>query len=171
MSRSINASVGTMPLHPKHHNDGLLVIVDMQDRYAASRPRKVRSAVAAEITAAKANGWWIIVLEFGGTTPHSHTHSSLKQQLDGYQRCLPPLIKHEADGSKLVKAACRQRLLAPRRVRVCGVNIDGCVQATVRGLVLELPETVIEVVKKASNSTSAESSWQSFMTHPRVWIV
>ena len=166
-----NAGADAAKLSQQDGRDCMLVIVDMQDRYPASRCRKVRQAVANEITTAKAKGWWVVVLEFGGTCPHVPTHSELSSLLLNCDRCSEPLIKNEPDGSRLVKSFCRQRLLNPKRIRVCGVNIGACVHATVDGLIAEFGQAVVEVVKKACNCTSPAESWQHFMKHPRVWIV
>ena len=152
-------------------NECVLVIIDMQDRYEASRGRVVQRAVAREILAARQKNWWIMVLEFGGTIPHSPTHPTLTELLKGYTLCLSPLIKYECDGSKLVKSTCCKRLVNPKRFRVCGVNIGGCVHATVDGLVTEFGQAVIEVVKKACNCTAPDQSWQHFMQHPRLAVI
>lgn len=155
---------------PLKSTDCMLVIVDMQHRYETSRGRKLQEAVRAEILTAKSLGWWIIVLEFGDTDPHSPTYPFLMEPLIGYQRCLSPIIKVQPDGSREIKQACLNRLIMPKKIRVCGVNIGACVRATVDGLVAEFSDAVIQVVRKACNDVDPHEKWRYILHHPRVFI-
>lgn len=128
-------------------NKYTLVVIDMQDQFFASRSQLVRDNCKKEIIDAKNKGNNIIFVEYQQC---GRTINPLLKLAKGYKKSLV-ILKRRPDGSHEVSEAITHHNL-PRRVRVCGVNTDACVQRTVLGLSLNYFIDEIEVVKDACNS-------------------
>lgn len=125
-----------------------LVVVDMQPYFKAATGKRVRENCLREIIKAVEDNASIIFLEF-----------------EGYERTLPELmapvqnaygnyyvqLKGIDDGSLEVEETVRKHDL-PKIFRVCGINTDCCVAATVRGLTARFPKSSIDVIADACDS-------------------
>lgn len=135
-----------------------LVVVDMQPDFQASCDPSTLRAVEVEIQAAVARAFPVVVLEYAC---FGHTHDVLMQQLKDSRHCVK--TKYSDDGSKEVTETCRTLGWNMRHFRVCGVNANACVQATVEGLVETVPETTVEVVREACNAhCGQEKMWDGY---------
>lgn len=137
-------------------DETVLVVVDMQPGFKAANDCLVRWFVKQEIKRAIAGGRPIIVCEFD---PHEmgHTDPELIALLKGYTPVVV-LTKSDDDGSKEIEEACHKHGFSLGRFRVVGVNSDGCVLASVAGLVDRLPDCQVTVVEDACNSTSGRDN-------------
>ena len=126
-----------------------LVVVDMQASFKATRKEYVRENCKREIIRAMDYGAAIIFVEYVGSGP---TIPSLVKLTDDYERTFVTR-KNSNDGSREVTNTIRNRKLASKRVKVCGVNTDYCVLETVSGLTRKLRDASLEVIADACNSS------------------
>ena len=106
-----------------------LVVIDMQEEFSAARNKRIQQAVIQEIQRSRAKRWPIVIVEFeesGGTLP------IIRRACKGYPRAVT-VTKDYDDGSSEVLEALGD-ITKCRKVRVCGVNTEACVWATVKGL-------------------------------------
>ncbi len=122
-----------------------LVVVDMQPGFNSAHGKRVRANCLREVRKAVALNAHIIFLEFAG---YEATHPELTDKL--HARAVV-LEKHDDDGSKEVEQEVRLNK-RPSTFKVCGINTDCCVAATVRGLTARFPMSTIEVVADACDS-------------------
>ena len=122
-----------------------LVVVDMQAGFNSSNGKRVRENCLREIQKAVVDNAHIIFLEFDG---YDETHPELTSNL---HEQVAVLQKSEDDGSKEVEREVR-RNKRPTNFKVCGINTDCCVAATVRGLTARFLMSRIEVVADACAS-------------------
>lgn len=127
-----------------------LVIVDMQASFSAANNKRVRDNCKHEIIKATDKGGAIIFVEFIGC---GRTIPGLVKLTDDYNRAFI-VRKDDEDGSREVHKVIKDNKLPSRRIKVCGVNTDQCVLATVCGLNSLMKQTNIEVITKACNSYS-----------------
>jgi|SaaInlV_165m_DNA_1040744.scaffolds.fasta_scaffold133393_1 nicotinamidase-related amidase len=148
-----------------------LVVVDMQPQFKASNIPNVIVGVTREILDAKRRKSGIIFLEYTPTESLGRTHDGFSSLIRGY-RAKARVTKKNDDGSKQVVDALRRRGFASHTLRICGVNTECCVAATVNGLVERLDKTRIEVVKDACESEwERDYDWRSFIKHPRIKLI
>ncbi len=139
-----------------------LVVIDMQQGFPAARDAVLQQNVYQEICAAKASGCAIVFLEFVSVYPdYGTTFRMLAELVNGYARSTV-VTKSDDDGSKQVIEACHQGSYTMKKFRLVGVNIDMCVLATAKGLVAELPQGRVVVVKEACNSMLSPAPWRGF---------
>ncbi len=136
----------------------VLVVVDMQLEFKASRDPETLDEVAAEIKGAIARGEAIIFLEYKDSK--SGTYQSLLALVQGYQFWTTAEKKNDG-GAKEVFDACMDNGYWPENFRICGVNADGCIFATVVGLRDKLPNSRIEVVRHACHTDSGWANWHT----------
>lgn len=122
-----------------------LVVVDMQPGFNSAHGKRVRQNCLREIRKAVEDDAYIIFLEFSG---YESTHPELMENL---HKRVAVLEKSDDDGSKEVEKEIRRNKL-PTHFKVCGINTDCCVAATVRGLTARFPMSRIEVVADACDS-------------------
>jgi nicotinamidase-related amidase len=122
-----------------------LIVVDMQETFRASTRDRVRKNCSREVKQAIKDDAHIIFLEYrysGRTLPELtealHTKCFFKE-------------KSEDDGSAEVESTVVLNKL-PKHFKVCGVNTDCCVYATVRGLTARFPMATIDVIIDACDS-------------------
>lgn len=122
-----------------------LIVVDMQETFRASTRDRVRKNCLREVTQAVKDDAHIIFLEYSGQGPtiaeltaalHSKCAFKEKPGDDGSYE-----VEHEVLLNKL-----------PKHFKVCGVNTDCCVYATVRGLTSRFPMAKIDVIADACDS-------------------
>lgn len=143
-----------------------LVVVDMQNEFAASCKLEVVTGVAAEITKAQQQHLPIVLVEYEGCGP---THKCLLQLLKGYPY-KARVHKKDDDGSTEIIRTLRRRGFNEECLRVCGVNVDACVWATVEGLLCKLKYSRVEVVKAAC-ATEYKFDWRQYFKHHRMTLV
>lgn len=61
-------------------------------------------------------------------------------------------IKGDDNGGTEIADAIKTLKLKKRKVRICGINTEYCVRATVRGLLQEMKNATIEVIADACDS-------------------
>ena len=147
-----------------------LVVVDMQPEFEAANEPNVLVAVAREILEAKRNKWPIVVVEYRGGFNLAETHQGLRSLLKGYSK-KARIGKDDDDGSMEVVRAIRRRKFNEKTLRICGVNTDCCVAATVNGL-LGRSQANLQIVKDACGwDRSFQFDWRHFYKHPRIRLV
>lgn len=144
-----------------------LVVVDMQPVFEASRHPDTIIAVTTEILAAKQKKWPIILVEYKGC---GRTHGGFDALLRGYPR-KARIGKWNDDGSAEVIRTLVRREFPYQTLRVCGVNTDCCVWATVHGLLNRLEKSKVEVVKRACNTLSKHHDWRTYLKHQNLKLV
>jgi nicotinamidase-related amidase len=127
-----------------------LVVVDMQPNFTAANGKRVRENCLREILQAIKDNAPIVFLEwesYPGTLPdlmHPITENYLYKNY--YVK-----TKVTDDGSFQVENVVREHSL-PKNFKVCGVNTDCCVAATVRGLTARFSMATIDVIADACDS-------------------
>ncbi len=130
--------------HPS--GDTTLVVVDMQPKFMASKFPRILAAVQLQIKKAIAAGWSVVVLEFEN---HGATHLSLMNHLVGQYDRHQVASKNEDDGAEVVLEVCHAHRFGDNKFRVCGVNTNACVEATVLGLLDRQPQCQVELAIEA----------------------
>lgn len=144
-----------------------LVIVDMQHEFEAALDPNVVVGVTYEIIQAKEYGSPIVIVEYDG---FGRSHDAFFSILKNYRR-KAVIKKNDDDGSNEVIRALKRRRFNPFHLRVCGVNSDACVLATVEGLLDKLSQSKIEVVKRACGTDHRGFTWREFVRHPNLQLV
>jgi hypothetical protein len=150
-----------------------LVIVDMQPDLPATHDDWLQGAVYQEIMTARAEGYGIVILEYMHPNPPrllGETYQWLVSAAAGNSELFAMRCKATLDGSERVDDACTDTELPTERFRICGVNVHGCIQATVNGLAERFPDSIIEVAGSACNDTNG-INWNNFKLLPNVQIV
>lgn len=147
------------------HN-GTLVVVDMQAYFGAACEPNVIIGVTQEILDARQNKRAIILLEYEGC---GRSHEGFADLLKNYPH-KARIKKGDDDGSLEVIRTLRRRGFSGKYLRICGVNADCCVCATVLGLLAKLGDTRIEVVKKACGWEN-HFNWREYLRHPKLKLV
>jgi len=143
----------------------ILVVVDMQEFFEAACHPDVIIGVTQEIVLAKQKKFPIILLEYEGCGKSHDGFSSLLRNYPWKAR----VKKGDDDGSQEIVRAIRRRGFNDRKLRLCGVNADCCVFATVEGLLKRL-DTKIEVVKQACG-WEYDFDWRQYLRHPNLKLV
>ncbi len=134
----------------------VLIVVDMQLEFKASRDQQTQDAVANEIKKAIAHQEAIIFLQYADSK--SATYQSLLALVEGYRFCT--IREKETDGGAAeVFEACMDEGYWPENFRICGVNADGCIFETVVGLRAKLRNSRIEVLRAACHTDSGYANW------------
>lgn len=138
--------------------DQVLVVIDMQEGFCASRDQRTVYFVKQEILRAKKAGMAIIIVEFDPEADKmGNTHSEITDLLNGYDRTAT-VSKSANDGSEEVIEACLDNGFWMEDFRICGVNSDACVLETVTGLLERVSSCDITVVQDACNCMTGESN-------------
>lgn len=125
-----------------------LILIDMQPYFQAATNRRVLTNCKRELADAINVRAGIIFVEYEGC---GLTSKALCRLTQNYDRTFT-VSKGTDDGSREVHNLILDHNLAAKRLRVCGVNTDCCVLATVRGLTARMPRSTIEVIGDACNS-------------------
>lgn len=143
-----------------------LVVVDMQPGFLASLKEETLLAVERQIRLAVSRGWSVVLLELDPWR-NGPTHERLTKLLDGYQR-QTTRVKSVSCGAIQVQDACEDLWLPTRFFRVCGVNSDLCVRATVLGMHVRYPGSGIRVIREACNTDHCpDMPWRAFPDRDR----
>lgn len=140
----------------------VLVVSDMQTGFEATKHGGVLDAVVALLAEAMESNTPIILLRFAG---HGPILDRILKQLEGYALCAEG-IKHRMNGADLVAAICRHNGWDASVIKLCGVNTFECVAATAENLVIELPDSIVEIQPKACNDKVI--GWLAFPQHPHI---
>mgnify|MGYP000529387737 CR=1 FL=1 len=140
----------------KSEQDTTLVIVDMQQEFAASA--LVLHHVMSEIDLALQNDWAVIILEYYN---HSRTYDCILARAKKSRR-FSVETKFTDGGGREVFAACRKLNLPTQRFRVCGVNTHACVSQTVRNISRIFTHSMVLVVQKACAHNLRQNNWPKF---------
>jgi hypothetical protein len=153
-----------------HDYSCLLLIIDMQTGFYTAEDPVTVSSVVEELQFAWAFGNPVVVVTFKGQGELVAGVKELVEQLDS-QVSIFFVEKTTDDGSALVAQALTEAGIAsPQRLRVCGVNINYCVKATVTGLSALLPQTTIEVVARGCNCERGRE-FNHFGSFPNVQVL
>lgn len=167
------AHMTRMKLARSIHDDGTLVVVDLQPHFVrgCENPFLVAN-VAREVIMAKHKGWAIVLLEvepllLGDTLP------AINRLLSGdsvYARARRR-VKSGEDGSDEVIEVCRENDFSLTNFRVVGVYSDCCVEQTAVSLVEKLAGAQVRVVKRACSTNFEEKTgWEVFRKRARLKV-
>lgn len=140
----------------------ILVVVDMQEGFEATKHGGVLDAVVALVTEAVRANTPIILLRYAG---HGPIYARIRQEVEGYA-LVAEAVKRRMNGADLVAAICRQEGWDGSVIKLCGVNTFECVASTAENLVIELPDSIVEVQPKACNDKVI--GWLAFPQHPNI---
>jgi nicotinamidase-related amidase len=126
-----------------------LVVVDMQSNFKAANGQRVRKNCVREILRAIKDNAPIIFLEWEGY-PATLEDLTAPVKDDKYKNYYVK-TKVTDDGSAQVASLVSQHKL-PKDFKVCGVNTDCCVHATVVGLTTRFSKATITVIADACDS-------------------
>ena len=124
----------------------ILIIIDMQGDFWASKHKPTQHNILTEIKKARFHKDFIVVLEYGG---YGATHKNIMQAVATNYKNWKLLFKYDDDGSDVVAEYLNKAQINPINFRVCGVNASYCVKRTAAGLSVIYQSAKIEVVKKA----------------------
>jgi nicotinamidase-related amidase len=105
----------------------VLVIIDMQPFFYASRGKKVLDENIKQIEDAISKDHNIIVLEY---CDFGKTHIRIKKALRGYKQ-VEYITKYNCSGSKPLVKYFKTQKIWPKEVKFMGVNTGACVKETV----------------------------------------
>jgi len=127
----------------------ILVVVDMQPDFSASKDRTTVSNISRQIARARSFNQPIILVEYGG---FGETIPKIKQLLDDYGNMLYVLEKSSDDGSYEIEMCLIDAWIETEKFLVCGVNTEACVRATAEGLSKRFSDSKVMVLGSACNS-------------------
>lgn len=123
----------------------VLAVIDMQPHFKASQNIRTILSCQEEIRWAISQKWYIFMVEW---IYEGRSDSRLTDLTDPYE--LTSTIKKDRDdGSDVIMAHVRRLGIINSKFRVCGVNTDACVLATVHGLAHHPRGRPVEVVSAA----------------------
>lgn len=125
-----------------------LVVIDMQPEFLAAGFPDGLSNVKEEVKKAIANKAHILFVEYNLAGP---TNPDIVKIAKNYDKAFV-VTKEDDDGSTQVKRAIWKHKAPANTIKICGVNTDCCVKATVVGLCYKLPTSTIEVLEYACDS-------------------
>jgi nicotinamidase-related amidase len=123
-----------------------LAVVDMQHDFVASRKPGLAGKIAKLVKKAMQDDAVVILLEYVGYGP---TKPTIKKALGNYKKGYV-VCKEDDDGSNEIAKVLKHREnkcfgTPSSYVRLCGVNLGACVEATAGGLSeRDIPVTLIE---------------------------
>lgn len=127
----------------------ILLIIDMQDDFPAARSKEIVQACRREIWRARKLNASIITITYNDLdrdiTP---CLPRIEHALTGYNN-LVSLSKLQDDGSSEIIESCNGNDLDVSLFRICGVNVDACVKATVTPLIHTYENSRFEFVYEA----------------------
>jgi nicotinamidase-related amidase len=143
-----------------------LIVMDMQECFEAACDPDVVIGVTKEIILAKERQSPIVLVEYAEC---GRSHEGFSSLLRGYP-WKARISKWDDDGSAEIIRTLRRRNFDHHVLRLCGVNADCCVHATVTGLLERLEGTQLEVVKQACG-WEGRFTWQEYVRHPNLKLV
>jgi nicotinamidase-related amidase len=129
-----------------------LVVVDMQDKFVASRAPKVQEACKRAVAKAIQQRATIVFVEFDNYGP---TIPKLTKLTKGYPNVMH-VSKGDWDGSSQALKALKDRGVEYRKFKVCGVYTECCVAATAKGIADRVANSRVEVIRSACWSSNMD---------------
>lgn len=148
----------------------ILVVIDMQTKFPASRHKRALLNCAREITRAKRAHQRILFVEYADQGPTRQDLTDLVicpcdsiSCRQGYDR-FGIVKKYGDDGSNAILEYLKEfkRDTGKLSLTVCGVNTDCCIKWTVLGLAQKRKDAKIRVVKDACHQPSDWKRRQPF---------
>jgi nicotinamidase-related amidase len=121
-----------------------LCVIDMQDRFSASKGTSVRKACAREIKTAMKNNATVVFVEYSNYGPTLPMLTDLVKKAK-YSKA-HTVLKHADGGGDVVAKYLRDKHLTRANLRVVGVNTNYCVMATVQGMSTHLKYSNLNVI-------------------------
>ena len=154
-------------------NNYTLIIIDMQRGFDASSCKRTQNAIIQEIKLAKKNDCGILLVEFHrdflGKTVNEYgkTLRRLKQHVKEYDR-YDIVKKYERDGSGFIETnlECFNTDFNTKTFRICGINSDECVAATVESLHKIYENSMFEIIVNACNYSDNLPGYNPFSGYP-----
>jgi nicotinamidase-related amidase len=148
-----------------------LCVIDMQDYFAAAHRNGVRKACIREIKKAMRNNAAILFVEYNNYGPTIELLTNLTKSAK-YKKTYH-VIKYCDGGGYEVTEFIKKNHLPKLNIRVCGVNTDYCVLATVLGINRRWQDTKIHVVADACDSTDSHKDGLRVLAnmHPNVRLL
>jgi hypothetical protein len=129
-----------------------LCIIDVQPEFSAAYNKRTQQNCIREIKKAMRDKAAILFVEFLPEI-YGPTFPMLTNITKKYKKVYRVSKGQDNGGYEVVQCLIKNHL--PRnKVRVCGVNSDFCVRATVEGVVSNRPNTAIHVVADACHTDS-----------------
>lgn len=141
----------------KPQADNVLLIIDMQPKFASSNEPALLSFIEHLILQAIEEEAVVICLEYGYG---SRTNTQLTRHLKGYARYFWR-EKNADDGASEVSTLCAKKVLSPIAFKVVGVNTHACVSRTTESLAKAFPSSQITVMKNGCNCKEG-NHWDDF---------
>jgi nicotinamidase-related amidase len=140
-----------------------LVVVDMQSGFDTSFG--ALNGCIREVQQAVIDKAGIIFLEYHGFygDAYGFTLPQLKALVDGYSRAYY-VPKGADDGSIEVVEAIEKYRMSKLHIKVCGVNTDACVLATVQGLIQKCDKVYLQVIADACNGFNNTNGFNSMLS-------
>lgn len=143
------------------------VVIDVQPAFCAANKPNLVVGLTLELVRAMREKAPILIVEYRGS---GSTHRSILDLLKGYDR-YAKIGKHTDGGGVEVARGVQRNNFPYHHLRVCGVNIDCCVMATVMDMVkMEIfKNSKIEMVRSACEwSRTNKYDWRKFLRHKNV---
>ena len=125
----------------------ILVVIDMQPFFQASRSRLLIKEHVSQIRAAISNQEHIIVLEYKDC---GSTHKPILNALKSYDK-VKFFAKDYCSGSSLITKHLTRKNIWPKEIKFMGVNTGACVEETVINFVKHVnknyKQTKVKVIK------------------------
>ena len=147
-----------------------LVIIDMQPKFTASLT--IAEQVIREAQFANSRDSDIIVVELSPVPKNKEAITIDKVMKECGKKKAPVVVtKYNDDGSNEIMGAIKQHGIYGGALRICGVNRNACVRSTIRGLIQNTPDSIIEVVWDATADVSYDNkrSVREYNEYPE-WI-
>lgn len=131
-----------------------LCVIDMQAHFSAANGQRVIQSCKREIKKAMKDGATILFVEYDGYGPTLPALTGLVKQA-GYKK-VHTVLKQDNGGGKNVTDYLRQKHLTRANMRVCGVNTNYCVLATVQGINQHMSNSYLSIIADACASSTSQ---------------
>lgn len=129
-------------------DDKVLLLIDLQTEFYATRKLSVVKIVNIEIKKAKKKNIPIICLTYSG---YGQVIDSIKCNLDGYHK-LHNVVKYDCCGGDEVNEQFQKIGFTGGDIFVCGVNTNECVKETVESLRELNSNYIINIIANGCNT-------------------
>lgn len=132
-----------------------LAVIDMQDHFLNrfidqnKSYHKVLNKCKKQVSKAIKDKANILFVEYDGYGNTTEELVKLTKDAD-YHACYA--TKEDDNGGTEIADTIKSLKLKRSKIRICGINTEFCVQATVRGLLSEMKHATIEVISEACDS-------------------
>ena len=130
-----------------------LIVIDMQEYFEAACDTETQRACKKAIRKAMKDNATILLVEYRGC---GRTAATLAGLVDGYKNA-HVVKKSDDNGGYEVVRKLRKKRLPRSTLRICGVNTDACVEATVYGIKKNMKNRLPEIQVLADACNSCEN--------------